>query len=78
MKTVPIKQAVEQTNVTQVVSYRGSSRLGPSLTPLQLKPQRGILSESAYTEAENYDCVPPKMRALINDHAISITTTNLV
>ena len=33
---------------------------------------------STYTETENYDYVSPEMSAMMNDHAVSITTTNLV
>ena len=46
------------------------------LEPLQPKPHREILSRSAFTETENYNCVPPEMSAMMNDHAIIITTTN--
>ena len=35
---------------------------------------RKILSRSAFTGTEN--CVPPEMSAMMNDHAVSITTTN--
>ena len=61
MKTVPIDQAVEQTNVTQVLTNGGLGAESPWLASLQPRPQREILSESAGTETENYDCVPPKI-----------------
>ena len=78
MKTIPIEQAVEQANSTKVFTYRGwggaLSRWRPWLAPLQPRPYRKILSSSACTETENYDCVPLKMSAMMNDHAINITT----
>ena len=43
---------------------------------LQPRPHREILSRSAFTETENYDCVLQEMSAMMNDHAISITITN--
>ena len=39
-------------------------------------PHREILSRSACTETKYYDCVPPEMSAMMNDHAMMITTTN--
>ena len=71
MKTVSIEQAVEQTNATQVFAYGGlrAERLAPS----QSRPESKILSGSVCTETENYNCVQAEMRAMINDHGISIT-----
>ena len=78
MKTVQI----EQINATKMFTYGGlraeyqAAAWRPWLKPLQPKPHKEILRRNAFTETENYNCVSPEMNAMMNDHAIIITTTN--
>ena len=80
MKTVPIEQAVEQTNATQVFSCAGLRAEQRTAKDHGLRHYSQGLTEKLCQECpyktENYDCVSPEMSAMMNDHAISITTIN--